>query len=194
MPTVTKNSKMVKAENKEKGNVTRGTWTPIEDMKLKNYITAHSHGKWKWRDIPTLAGLNRCHKSCRLRWMNYLRPGLVKGNITEEEENLIMRLHNLVGNRWAIISRRLPGRTDNEIKNFWFTHLRRRALTIRELNDAQNRQVINDMYVTNVANEQLNTTPFSAGNSEVQGISEILDDRFTFESMDDLQRFLEIEV
>lgn len=69
------------------------------------------------------AGLLRCGKSCRLRWMNYLRPDIKRGNITPDEDDLIIRMHSLLGNRWSLIAGRLPGRTDNEIKNYWNTHL-----------------------------------------------------------------------
>lgn len=55
--------------------------------------------------------------------MNYLRPGIKRGNISQDEEDLIVRLHRLLGNRWSLIAGRLPGRTDNEIKNYWNTHL-----------------------------------------------------------------------
>ncbi|OVA18433.1 SANT/Myb domain [Macleaya cordata] len=87
------------------------------------------------------AGLNRCGKSCRLRWLNYLRPGIKRGNITEDEEDLIIRLHNLLGNRWSLIAGRLPGRTDNEIKNHWNTHLSKKSLTIDELNLKLNQKL-----------------------------------------------------
>ncbi|WOK92710.1 hypothetical protein Cni_G01401 [Canna indica] len=104
----------------------RGAWTSEEDKLLSDYIMAHGLGKW--RSLPANAGLNRCAKSCRLRWMNYLRPDIKRGNITEEEEDLIIRLHNLLGNRWSLIAGRLPGRTDNEIKNYWNTYLRKKGL------------------------------------------------------------------
>ena len=71
-------------------------------------------------------GLLRCGKSCRLRWMNYLRPNIKRGNISPDEDDLIIRLHSLLGNRWSLIAGRLPGRTDNEIKNYWNTHLSKR--------------------------------------------------------------------
>ncbi|KAK8630432.1 hypothetical protein V6N13_079225 [Hibiscus sabdariffa] len=75
------------------------------------------------------AGLLRCGKSCRLRWLNYLRPGIKRGNITPDEDDLIIRLHSLLGNRWSLIAGRLPGRTDNEIKNYWNTHLSKRLIS-----------------------------------------------------------------
>ncbi|KAK7285763.1 hypothetical protein RJT34_20544 [Clitoria ternatea] len=99
----------------------RGPWTPREDALLTNYL--HAHGEGQWRSLPKKAGLLRCGKSCRLRWMNYLRPDIKRGNITPEEDDLIIRMHSLLGNRWSLIAGRLPGRTDNEIKNYWNTHL-----------------------------------------------------------------------
>nr|APZ74338.1 MYB13 transcription factor [Fagopyrum tataricum] len=99
----------------------RGPWTPKEDSLLTNYI--QTHGEGQWRSLPKNAGLLRCGKSCRLRWMNYLRPDIKRGNISPDEDDLIIRLHALLGNRWSLIAGRLPGRTDNEIKNYWNTHL-----------------------------------------------------------------------
>ncbi|KAJ8646945.1 hypothetical protein MRB53_008693 [Persea americana] len=107
-----------------KEGVNRGAWSAEEDEILSNYIKTNGEGKW--RDLPRRAGLRRCGKSCRLRWLNYLRPDIKRGNISSEEEDLIIRLHKLLGNRWSLIAGRLPGRTDNEIKNYWNTCLGKR--------------------------------------------------------------------
>ncbi|KAJ6801757.1 myb-related protein 306-like [Iris pallida] len=105
----------------DKVGVKKGPWTPEEDIILVTYI--QDHGPGNWRAVPTNTGLMRCSKSCRLRWMNYLRPGIKRGNFTDQEERLIIHLQALLGNRWAAIASYLPERTDNDIKNYWNTHL-----------------------------------------------------------------------
>ncbi|CAA7389100.1 unnamed protein product [Spirodela intermedia] len=108
----------------EKVGVKKGPWTPEEDIILVSYI--QEHGPGNWRSVPTNAGLMRCSKSCRLRWTNYLRPGIKRGNFTPQEEGLIVQLQGLLGNRWAAIASYLPQRTDNDIKNYWNTHLKKK--------------------------------------------------------------------
>ncbi|TYJ24419.1 hypothetical protein E1A91_A08G259100v1 [Gossypium mustelinum] len=108
--------------NKEK--VKRGPWNPSEDLRLITFIQKHGHQNW--RALPKQAGLLRCGKSCRLRWINYLRPDVKRGNFAKDEEDTIIRLHATLGNKWSKIASYLPGRTDNEIKNVWNTHLKKR--------------------------------------------------------------------
>ncbi|KAL5082116.1 hypothetical protein RYX36_010537 [Vicia faba] len=110
----------------DKTGLKKGPWTHEEDLLLVNYI--NTHGAGNWRNLPKNAGLQRCGKSCRLRWTNYLRPDIKRGRFSFEEEETIIQLHSVLGNKWSAIAARLPGRTDNEIKNYWNTHIRKRLL------------------------------------------------------------------
>ncbi|WJX72978.1 hypothetical protein P8452_56807 [Trifolium repens] len=110
----------------DKSQVKRGPWSPAEDLKLIAFVQKFGHENW--RSLPKQAGLQRCGKSCRLRWINYLRPDLKRGNFTVEEEDTIIRLHKAFGNKWSKIASYLPGRTDNEIKNVWNTHLKKKLI------------------------------------------------------------------
>ncbi|XP_010909169.1 transcription factor MYB83 [Elaeis guineensis] len=102
----------------------KGLWSPEEDDKLMSYML--NNGQGCWSDVARNAGLQRCGKSCRLRWINYLRPDLKRGAFSPKEEELILHLHSILGNRWSQIAARLPGRTDNEIKNFWNSTVKKR--------------------------------------------------------------------
>ncbi|CAN4079822.1 unnamed protein product [Withania somnifera] len=111
----------------DKANVKRGPWSSEEDSKLKAYIEQHGTGG-NWITLPQKVGLKRCGKSCRLRWLNYLRPNIKHGEFTEEEDNIICTLYMSIGSRWSIIAAQLPGRTDNDIKNYWNTRLKKKLL------------------------------------------------------------------
>nr|QDL88472.1 trichome differentiation protein GL1-like isoform X1 [Cymbidium ensifolium] len=114
-----------------KEGINKGTWSLTEDKLLTAFVTTYGEGKWT--TVPYKAGLKRSGKSCRLRWLNYLRPNVKRGNFSEAEDDLIIRLHKLLGNRWSLIAGRLPGRTDNEIKNYWNTTLRKKAGFLRQI-------------------------------------------------------------
>ncbi|XP_023745751.1 transcription repressor MYB4 [Lactuca sativa] len=109
----------------EKNTIKKGAWSKEEDDKLRAYIQRYGH--WNWTLLPKFAGLSRSGKSCRLRWMNYLRPNIKHGNFTKEDDEIIMRLHKQLGNKWTAIAAQLPGRSDNEIKNRWNSHLKKRV-------------------------------------------------------------------
>ncbi|EOY21912.1 hypothetical protein QUC31_007477 [Theobroma cacao] len=134
----------------------KGPWTAEEDQKLIAYI--QKHGEGGWRSLPEKAGLQRCGKSCRLRWANYLRPGIKRGDFTSEDDQTIIELHAALGNRWAAIARHLPKRTDNEIKNYWNAHLKKRLAT---------------MSIDPVTQKPVGTTPGSSSrNSSTMGNAE----------------------
>ncbi|GJN12151.1 hypothetical protein PR202_ga30406 [Eleusine coracana subsp. coracana] len=111
----------------DKNNVKKGPWSPEEDAKLKEFIEKHGTGG-NWIALPQKAGLRRCGKSCRLRWLNYLRPNIKHGEFTEHEDRVICNMYANIGSRWSIIASQLPGRTDNDIKNYWNTKLKKKLL------------------------------------------------------------------
>ncbi|XP_021890720.1 transcription factor MYB114-like [Carica papaya] len=157
MPTAPASNRLNKKE------INREAWTAEEDQKLAQVIRIH--GPRRWKSLAALAGLNRCGKSCRLRWMNYLRPNIKRGNISEQEEDLILRLHKLLGNRWSLIAGRLPGRTDNEIKNYWNSHLskkitqngrvRKKSSTTQQPEPMETKVMITQMETTDISNSTL---------------------------------------
>ncbi|XP_059636852.1 transcription factor MYB36-like [Cornus florida] len=109
----------------DKAKVKRGPWSPEEDSTLKNYVERYGTGG-NWIALPHKAGLKRCGKSCRLRWLNYLRPDIKHGGFTEEEDNIILTLYSNIGSRWSVIASHLQGRTDNDVKNYWNTKLKKK--------------------------------------------------------------------
>ncbi|XP_008795486.2 transcription factor RAX1-like [Phoenix dactylifera] len=111
----------------DKANVKRGPWSPEEDAVLRNYVEKHGAGG-NWIALPQKAGLKRCGKSCRLRWLNYLRPDIKHGGFTEEEDNVICAFYSKIGSRWSVIASHLPGRTDNDVKNYWNTKLKKKMM------------------------------------------------------------------
>ncbi|KAK3134800.1 hypothetical protein QOZ80_5BG0410860 [Eleusine coracana subsp. coracana] len=111
-------------EPKPESGVRKGPWTLEEDLVLINGVNAHGEGAWN--NLARAAGLKRTGKSCRLRWLNYLSPNVRRGCITAAEHEVIVQLHAVWGNKWSKIARHLPGRTDNEVKNYWRTRIQRK--------------------------------------------------------------------
>ncbi|KAL9297215.1 hypothetical protein ACSQ67_023111 [Phaseolus vulgaris] len=131
--------------------VRKGAWSQTEDDLLRECVQLYGEGKWHlvpgragfihlflyiilflffislYNNLDILKRLNRCRKSCRLRWLNYLKPNIKRGDFSEDEIDLMIRLHKLLGNRWSLIAGRLPGRTSNDVKNYWNTNMRRKV-------------------------------------------------------------------
>ncbi|OMP11821.1 hypothetical protein COLO4_03671 [Corchorus olitorius] len=127
-------------------DVRKGPWTDEEDSMLKAYV--HIHGEGRWNSVARLSGLKRTGKSCRLRWLNYLRPEVRRGNISLEEQLLILELHSRWGNRWSKIAQHLPGRTDNEIKNYWRTRVQKQAKQLKcDVNSKQFRDAMRYVWI-----------------------------------------------
>ncbi|KAK9051755.1 hypothetical protein SSX86_028383 [Deinandra increscens subsp. villosa] len=181
-----------------KTDLKKGSWSLEEDEKLVSYI--NRYGIWNWSHMPKFAGLSRSGKSCRLRWMNYLKPNIKRGNFSKEEEEIILHSHSLLGNRWSAIATRLPGRTDNEIKNYWHTHLKKHRShnPVQETpnpNDSNTSSAFddNDTIVTQSAMSFEDVTSSSTSNTScIEQEGEFKDNYYDLGSpgtVEDLQRF-----
>ncbi|PON66279.1 MYB transcription factor [Parasponia andersonii] len=148
----------------DKVGIKKGPWTPEEDIILVSYI--QDHGPGNWRSVPTNTGLMRCSKSCRLRWTNYLRPGIKRGNFTPHEEGMIIHLQALLGNKWAAIASYLPQRTDNDIKNYWNTHLKKKLKKFQSALDPQNNN-INNINMATISDSTTSAHQFVSNKSSI---------------------------
>ncbi|RCV39608.1 hypothetical protein SETIT_8G237700v2 [Setaria italica] len=138
------------AEVEAEAELRRGPWTVDEDLTLINYIAEHGEGRWN--ALARAAGLKRTGKSCRLRWLNYLRPDVKRGDFTADEQLLILDLHSRWGNRWSKIAAQLPGRTDNEIKNYWRTRVQKHAKQLNcDVNSARFKDAMRFLWMPRLA-------------------------------------------
>ncbi|KAG5041709.1 hypothetical protein AAZX31_05G219500 [Glycine max] len=131
-------SKSVSSSSEDDNELRRGPWTLEEDNLLSQYISSHGEGRWNL--LAKRSGLKRTGKSCRLRWLNYLKPDVKRGNLTPQEQLIILELHSKWGNRWSKIAQNLPGRTDNEIKNYWRTRIQKQARHLKIDTDSREFQ------------------------------------------------------
>ncbi|KAF2314277.1 hypothetical protein GH714_024868 [Hevea brasiliensis] len=137
----------------DKNGLKKGPWTAEEDQKLIDYIQKHGHG--------------------RLRWTNYLRPDIKRGKFSIEEEEAIIQLHSILGNKWSAIASRLPGRTDNEIKNFWNTHIKKRLLRMG-IDPVTHKPRLDLLQLYSVLNSSLCNLSHQINLSSLLGIESIL--------------------
>ncbi|XP_068643222.1 MYB-like transcription factor EOBI [Aristolochia californica] len=134
----------------------KGPWTLEEDSVLIHYISSHGEGRWNL--LARCSGLKRTGKSCRLRWLNYLKPDVKRGNLTPAEQLLILELHSKWGNRWSRIAQHLPGRTDNEIKNYWRTRVQKQARQLKiDANSTKFRDAIRFFWMPRLLQQMQST-------------------------------------
>ncbi|MQL84461.1 hypothetical protein Taro_016970 [Colocasia esculenta] len=116
----------------------KGPWMAEEDAVLIEYV--RKHGPRDWSSIRHKGLLPRSGKSCRLRWVNKLKPDLKTGcKFSPEEERVVINLQAQFGNKWARIATYLPGRTDNDVKNFWSTRQKRLARLLQAQSKANSQ-------------------------------------------------------
>ncbi|KAI3673452.1 hypothetical protein L6452_39571 [Arctium lappa] len=110
----------------DKLGMRKGSWNEEDDAQMLAFVTKQPTGNWQV-GAPRKPGLRRCGKSCRIRKTNVLRNDHVRHeSFTPQEEELIIKLHSAIGSRWPIIAQQLPGRTDNDVKNYWNTKLKKK--------------------------------------------------------------------
>lgn len=165
-------------QKEEEMDMRKGPWTMEEDIILANYIAKQGEGRWN--SLAQCAGLKRTGKSCRLRWLNYLRPDVRRGNITLEEQLLILELHSRWGNRWSKIAQYLPGRTDNEIKNYWRTRVQKHAKQLKcDVNSKQFKDTMRYVWMPRLmeriqaaSSNNNNNTSYTANLTAAQTLAE----------------------
>nr|QEE59940.1 Myb-like DNA-binding domain [Betula platyphylla] len=165
-------SSSIQSEDDDQMDLRRGPWTVDEDFTLINYI--HHHGEGRWNSLARCAGLKRTGKSCRLRWLNYLRPDVRRGNITLEEQLLILELHSRWGNRWSKIAQHLPGRTDNEIKNYWRTRVQKHAKQLKcDVNSKQFKDTMRYLWMPRLVERIQAASGTATANANANGTSSV---------------------
>ena len=123
-----------------KPGLIKGPWTDEEDQKLKNWVS--QEGPNKWSDCAKIIPGRNC-KQCRERWFNHLAPGVKKGGWSLDEDATIFNIFHAFGPKWAFISKFLPGRTENSIKNRFYSTLRsleNKATSLEKINFEMNEE------------------------------------------------------
>ncbi|XVF09582.1 hypothetical protein REPUB_Repub07fG0106600 [Reevesia pubescens] len=165
----------------------RGPWTLEEDSLLIHYIARNGEGRWNL--LAKRAGLRRTGKSCRLRWLNYLKPDVKRGNLTPQEQFLILELHSKWGNRWSKIAQHLPGRTDNEIKNYWRTRVQKQARHLKiDANSSAFQNVIRCFWMPRLLQKMEDSSSFSSMTSQNSTLPQSLHQTSQYQALMTLQQ------
>ncbi|KAF9908437.1 Transcription factor myb3r-5 [Linnemannia zychae] len=129
----------------------KGPWTPEEDRQLRNLVK--ELGAEKWVLIASRLG-SRTGKQCRERWHNHLDPSIDKSPFTAKEDELIFKLFEQFGSKWADMSKLMPGRPDNAIKNHFNTSMqrKRRRLSLQDPSELQMKLQDNNSAGSTTAN------------------------------------------
>lgn len=128
--TKNKVEQLATTNRKYKTVIKKGNWSKEEDEKIIELVKQHGEKEWKCISMQIE---NRTSKQCRERWVNQLRPNISKNEWSEEENIIIFILHKQHGNKWSLISKSIPNRTDNSIKNHWNNYLRHKKSMIKKL-------------------------------------------------------------
>ena len=154
----------------------KGPWTKEEDDAI---ITGRESGLSKWSDIAKLVP-GRTGKQCRERWLIHLDPSVTKEPWTEEEDALLIQLHEELGSKWRIIASRMPGRSETSVMNRWHSAARRRATGEQPPRGREPRKS------KRRASRYPTTTPPSSGRSSAADFEEEEEDEYAGADWDEV--------